>query len=142
MIIMQLNFSHIFLLQKESDDVSDSYISPGKLPEADFYKRLTDNPNVHYKLPEYTTAFLLARNIDLEFAGLDSSTVSYAMQEQSHYEGHGGFLFFHAGVSVSKGKQTSQVTVDRTADGMRIKIPGAQIIGYYTEIVPSFQSPT
>ena len=116
-------------------------MSPGSLREDDFYQTLLQD-NIRYKLPEYTTAFLLARDIELEFSGLDSKTVSYAMQEQSHYEGHGGFLFFHAGVSVSKGKQTSQVTVDRTADGMRVKIPGAQVIGYYTEVVPIFPANT
>lgn len=112
-------------------------MSPGRQSETNFYNQLLKN-NVHYKLPEYTTAFLLARNIELEFSGLDSNTVSYAMQEHSHSEGHGGFLFFRASASVSKGKQTSHVQMDRTADGLSIKIPGAQVIGYYTEVLPIF----
>ena len=30
------------------------------------------------------------------------------------------------------------MTVHRTANGMAIEIPGAQIIGYYTQVMPQF----
>ena len=45
---------------------------------------------------------------------------------------------FSAAVSVGVGKTKQSVTADRTANGMIINIPGAQIIGYYTEVLPRF----
>ena len=113
------------------------YVSPGRgETEVDFYNLLrTSN---QYKLPEYTTAFLLARNIELEFSGVDEKTVASTMSRMSHFSGGGGFLFFHASASVTSTKQTSDVQVKRTANGMKINIPGAQIIGYYTETLPRF----
>ena len=126
-------------MQRESGvDSAASYVSPGReLTETQFYDEVTSD-QTHYKLPEYTTGFLLARNIELEFKKLDSETVSSFMSEMSHTGGSGGFLFFHAGASVTKTKQTSHVQVQKTASGMKIKIPGAQVIGYYTETLPRF----
>ena len=105
--------------------------------ELGFYNVLS-NDNKQYKLPEYTTGFLLARNIELEFSGVDAETVTSTMSEMSHSSGGGGFLCFRASVSKTKTRDTSHVQVQRTANGMSIKIPGAQIIGYYTKIVPKF----
>ena len=113
-------------------------MSPGReLSEADFYKSLVGDRYL-YKLPEYPTSFLLGRNIELEFSGLDSSVVTSTMNEMSHTSGGGGFLFFHASASVTKSKSTSSVNIQRTADGMKIKVPGAQLMGYYTQVVPRF----
>ena len=107
------------------------------MSETDFLSKITNN-NVRYMLPEYPTSFLLARNIEMEFDGLDSGVVSSTMNEMSHTSGHGGFLFFHASASVTKSKTTSSVTIQRTANGMKLRIPGTQMIGYYTEVLPKF----
>lgn len=115
-----------------------TYVAPGKeLTETEFVQKVTSN-NVRYLLPEYTTGFLLARNIEIEFRGLDSSVVSHAMQSSVHDSSGGGFLFFSWSSSVSKSKQKSHTAISKTADGMSIKIPGAQIIGYYTQKLPEF----
>ena len=114
------------------------YVSPGQsLTETQLFDRLTQSSR-QYKLPEYATDFLLARNIELEFSGVDTETVTSFMSEMTHVGGSGGFLFFHAGASYTKTKQVSHVEVKKTANGMNIKIPGAQLIGYYTEVVPLF----
>lgn len=80
----------------------------------------------------------MARKIELEFSGLDSETVTSTMSEMSHTSGGGGFLCFRASASKTKTKDTSHVQVKRTSNGMSIKIPGAQMIGYYTQILPKF----
>ena len=125
--------------QKESSaEGGEAFVSPGRhFKEADFYNELSRS-DVKYKLPEYTTGFLLARKVELEFSGLDSQTVTSTMSEMSHKSGGGGFFCFHASASETKTKQTSHVQVQRTANGMKISIPGAQIIGYYTEVLPRF----
>ncbi len=131
------------LVQRETDESTGgvSFVSPGRdLTETDFYRKLTED-KVKYKLPEYPTSFLLGRNIELEFQGVDSSVVSSTMNEMSHSSGSGGFLFFHASASVTKSQTTSSLNIQKTADGMKIKIPGAQLMGYYTEVVPEFPLP-
>lgn len=115
-----------------------AYVSPGRDFEEDEFVRKLSDASLSYKLPEYTTAFLLARKIELEFSGVDSNVVTHAMSEASHTSGGGGFFCFRASASVTKTKQTSHVQVKKTASGMSISIPGAQIIGYYTQVLPKF----
>ena len=95
-------------------------------------------------MPEYVTSFLLARNVKLQFSGLDSSSVSKAMHliVGGHFNAEltsniGLTLFnLESSAGFQKGKQS--VMADRTANGMAIHIPGAQIIGYYTQVMPQF----
>ena len=117
----------------------EEYASPGKgMTEAQFIQAISGGNGPQYRLPEYITSFLLARDIELEFSGVDSSTIRNTLDEYSHTSGSGGFLFFRASASVTKSGHWSQVTTRRTANGMAIKIPGTQLIGYYTEKVPKF----
>lgn len=60
------------------------------------------------------------------------------MSQTTRSGGSGGFLFFRVRHSKTKTKQVSHVVASKTASGMKIKIPGAQIIGYYTETIPKF----
>ena len=90
-------------------------------------------------LPEYVTSFLLARNVKLQFSGLDSRSVSKAMQMVAGGSFNTGLPLvfdFSATVGIQRTKQS--VTADCTANGMIIHIPGAQIIGYYTQVMPEF----
>lgn len=125
-------------MQKQSEDGVNSYVSPGRdFTETELLKEISET-DIQYKLPEYTTGFLLARKIELEFSGLDSSTVTSTMNQMSSFSAGGGFLFFRASTSVTKTKRSSHVQVKRTGSGMKIAIPGAQIIGYYTQVMPRF----
>ena len=126
-------------MQVASNDEKVGFVSPGKsfADEKQYYDAVTGS-NPEYILPEYPTAFLLARNIQLEFSGLDFSTSSYFMSQYSHSESSGGFLFFHFHHSETKSRQVSHVQTSKTASGLKIKVPGAQLIGYYTETLPKF----
>ena len=84
------------------------------------------------------TSFLLARNVKLQFSGLDSSSVSHAMQMMAGGSLSGSYDMFSLSASVGIGKEKQSITSDRTANGMIINIPGAQVIGYYTQVVPQF----
>lgn len=130
----------MFDLQVEANGEGyKTYAAPGKgLTETEFIRAVSGENGPHYRLPEYVTSFLLARDVELEFSGVDASTVRDTMDEYSHSSGSGGFLFFRASASVSKSNHWSQVTTHRTANGMTIKIPGTQLIGYYTQKVPQF----
>lgn len=69
---------------------------------------------------------------------MDASSVSKMMQMMASATFSGSYDMFSASVSVGVGGKTQSVTADRTANGIIINIPGAQIIGYYTEVVPLF----
>ena len=129
--------SFLALQQQTHEDVT-AFVSPGReFSESAFYEELSQT-HTKYKLPEYTTGFLLARKIELEFSGLDKETVRSTVSQMSRRSGGGGFLFFRASYSSSSSKKSSHVSVKQTASGMKIKIPGAQVIGYYTQVVPRF----
>ena len=116
-----------------------TFASPGiGMSEENFIHEILGENGRQYRLPEYVTSFLLARDVELEFSGVDASTVRDTLDQYSHTSGSGGFLFFHAHASVTKNSHWSQVTAERTANGMTIKIPGTQLIGYYTQKVPKF----
>ena len=107
------------------------------MTETAFYETLIKD-DIRYLLPEYTTSFLLARNVELDFKGVDSSTVMSSLSIFSHSGVDANFLFFHASHSATSSNQASSVETKKTADGMKIKIPGAQLIGYYTKKLPRF----
>ena len=92
------------------------------------------------QLPEYTTGFLLAKDISMKFRGVDSSTSSHAVQESASASLSGGFGPFGASASYSHGHESSNLKVSSTSNGLQIDIPGAQIIGYYTSVLPQFPS--
>jgi hypothetical protein len=127
-----------FPLQREVSDDGEAFVSPGTThSENDFFNILHNNQK-RFKLPEFTTSFLLARKLELEFSGVDDEIVKSTMSEMSHTSGSGGFLFIRASVSKTKTRDTSHVSVKKTANGMTISVPGAQIIGYYTKVLPKF----
>ena len=45
---------------------------------------------------------------------------------------------FSMSASIGRQKTKRSVNAYRTVNGMIISIPGAQIIGYYTEVIPEF----
>lgn len=114
------------------------YVSPGYSSEQNFVRALTEDSTVSYMLPEYATGFLLAREIDLEFSGIDSSTASHMVQTSIQSSLSIGIMCFSASASYGENHQKSSFQAKQTADGLKISIPGAQIIGYFTEIVPKF----
>ena len=91
-------------------------------------------------LPEYVNAFLLAKDIVMEFSGIDSSAQSSALQTSASSQLSGHYGPFSASSSFNYGHSKAKMSAESTADGLRVKIPGAQIIGYYTTILPCFPS--
>lgn len=118
------------------------------MKESEFLEKTTKGD---YYLPQYTTGLLLAREIEMEFSGVDKSTAasiirsshtSYAASSSSGSSGWGCFSF------ASRSDYTSSYSAQRsysasfqassTASGLKIAIPGVQVIGYYTQIVDKF----
>ncbi len=133
----------IFFFQLSNTESGGKVLgSPGKsYSEIDFINTINgdaDNGDTIYQLPEYVTSFLLARDIDLEFSNTKKKTLRETESTFSHTSAHASFLCFSASFSSSSSNYKSRSSVHRTANGMKIKMPGAQIIGYYTQILPKF----
>ena len=115
-------------------DKDANRVSPGPMQDEQAYV----NEAMKDQLPEYTTGFLLAKDISMRFRGVDSATTSHAIQESASSHISGSYGPFSASASFSYGHKSSNLKVSSQADGFQIDIPGAQIIGYFTSVLPKF----
>ena len=103
-----------------------------------------------YQLPQYVTGFLLARDIALEFDGVDRETSATVMRASnfgssataSGSAGWGPFKFSgRSDYSSSSGgavRGRASFQASSTTSGMKISVPGVQVIGYYAHVVDKF----
>ena len=108
-------------------------VSPGPMIEEKFIDEV-EKENPHYIMPEYVNAFLLAKDIELEFDGVGSHTKSELVRKSAKGELSGHYLFFSASASVEGENTKGSVAVESTMTGLKIRVPGAQLIGYYTKV--------
>ena len=113
-------------------------VSPGpSSTDKDFVERVQD-PTKNYVLPQYVTGLLLARKVVLEFSGL-SKVEQYKFVGKSTVTSFGfGWGFFNLNVGIGKKKIKASFEALVTESGLRVSIPGVQLIGYYTEVTPEF----
>ena len=130
-------------VQYDSETRKTAYVSPPPSTEAELADIINGKDDNIYVMPEYVTSFLLSRNVKLEFSDLDSKTVSTAMQVIAGISGGLNLpgLPFGFNSRLSSHAGWKHMTADRTVDGMVIHIPGAQLIGYYTQVMPQFPKP-
>lgn len=116
--------------------------SPGKgFSEIEFINKIngdSSGTDTIYQLPEYVTSFLLAREVELEFSNINRRAFRDTVSTFTHHSAHANFFCFSASFSSTRSNYQSRSSVHRTANGMTIKMPGAQVIGYYTQILPKF----
>ena len=128
--------------QRNEEDQTNTFVSPGPKDERTFRDYVAGSKDDRYLLPEYVTSFLLARNVKLQFSGVDAKSSSHFTQlmvgaSVTASVPVDAYVFgMSASVGVTHTKQTA--TADRTADGIILNIPGAQVIGYYTTVLPKF----
>ena len=133
------SFSLFFLqVQRDENEQKNTYASPGPKTERELRDAIGGTTSSLYLLPEYVSSFLLARDVKLQFSGVDANTVSHSVQMMAGGSFSGSYGMYSLSASVGLGKTKQSVTADRTANGMIINIPGAQVIGYYTEVLPRF----
>ena len=89
-----------------------------------------------YLLPEYVTSFVLASDVKLQFSGVDSTYVGHMSQIMVTTKVCIDIKQFNVCPSVGFGDNKQSVTTERTTNGMIINVPGTQVIGYYTEVLP------
>lgn len=113
-------------------------VSPGpSSTDRDFVQRVQD-PTKNYIIPQYVTGLLLARKVVLEFSGM-AKEEQYKFVAKSTVSGFGlGWGFFSLNVGIGKNRGKVDFEAEMTESGLRVSIPGVQLIGYYTEVTPEF----
>ena len=122
-------FNYLFFLQQ--DNVPS--VSPGPLSEGEFVNRAKD-----YLLPEYTTGFLLAKDVRMSFRGLSATAHSYAVHQSLTGAFSGRYGPFHARSILGRRRKLSSLKLSTESETLHIEVPGAQIIGYFTSVVAKF----
>ena len=112
-------------------------VSPGPFDtDRKFVTAAQDRNNYH--IPHYLTGLVLARNLNLEFSGMDRQSsykfVATSLSTRSKF-GWGPFSVSH---SYNRNTQSSRFEATSTETGIRVKVPGVQLIGYYTQVTPKF----
>ena len=125
-------------VQRDEVTQKNTYVSPGPRTDKELKSAIGGETGSLFLMPEYVTSFLLGRDVRLEFSGLDANSVSHAMQSMVGASFSASYDMFSMSAAVGIGKTKQSVNADRTANGMIINIPGAQVIGYYTEVLPTF----
>ena len=115
----------------------EARISPGEMTENEFIKELT-GANRGYLLPQYVTGLLLSRNVKIQFRGIKANTAAHAVRVLTSTRLSGGFGPWRASTSFNYARSNRQFRSESSSNGLRITIPGAQVIGYYTQVMPKF----
>ncbi len=141
-------------------DISRAWFNPGvfKLSNDMFNiagKRISYNPKEHDDemtesaildemnkciFPCFPAAFVIAKDVTIQLTNekLSTGTVRNVIQEQI---AKGGGVFCFSGSSASSSSsETSSAKVQQTSEGITIKFPGPQILGYYLEKTPPDES--
>ena len=130
----------IYYSQAQVDDDTGqiTYVSPPPSSENDLRNYINGVGNHHYLLPEYVTSFLLARNLKVEFSGVKAHTARRAVQVYNDVSV--SLKVKEKGFTVSRGVGVGKefATATRTTTGLMVSIPGVQLIGYYTQVMPEF----
>ena len=117
-------------------------VSPGRsYSETEFINLVnsdSNGANTIYQLPEYVTSFLLSREVELEFSNVNRRTFRDTVSMFTRHSAYASFFCFSSSFSSTRSNYRSRSSVHRTANGMTIKMPGAQVIGYYTQVLPKF----
>ena len=111
-------------------------MSPGPLAEDDFISTVRPGVYPAFQLPQYVSGLLLSRNIEMQFdVQLDYSTQAV---RESTGQLLGGFAFWSASLPLSHGRVQRAASIESSDTGIRVSVPGVQLIGYYTQIVSRF----
>jgi len=137
----------IFLLTKDMYNTSGIRISKKFNTDSNTDSNATSNTesanfdNLNECIfPCFPTAFVIAKDITIKF----SSNTDFSSDNRSAIETHsskgGGFFCFQGSSSSSSSSNSENTCANTSANSVTLRIPGAQIIGYYMEITPEDRS--
>lgn len=109
-------------------------VSPGPQDSDKAFVEAVDG----HVLPQYVTGLLLCRNLDLEWSGVDQETKASFVRTSLNVGLQVSYGAFQLSAGLARAKQKSSFEATTTASGLRVRVPGVQMIGYYTEVVDKF----
>ena len=122
-------------------------VSPGPLEPGWYYQEVVRDG--HYLMPQFTSAFILASDVKVYFPGLgvwndtdgdDQTNNAVNILMKYTYApnldgGYGPFSFVPADGAINN---VHSFRVERSRGGILITVPGAQVIGYITNVISKF----
>ena len=117
----------VFLLSRDIYRSSNAVIST---------KTIDTESQANSLFPCYPTSFVIAKDVTIRFSSAEESDSTIHATITEHASKGGGFLCFSGRSSSSSSSQSDSSVATRDSNGVTIKLPGPQIIGYYLQIVP------
>eukprot|EP00727_Mastigamoeba_balamuthi_P001633 m51a1_g11467 hypothetical protein (706) ;mRNA; f:6268-8619 len=89
-----------------------------------------------YLFPMYPISFLVARDVSIKIVAEESFSSDFKQYIYKGMSASSSFLCFSARVGMSKLNTNTAYAAGFNGNTLRIKIPGAQILGWFQEMVP------
>ena len=122
-------------------------VSPGPLEPGWYYQEVARNG--HYLMPQFTSALILASDVKVYFPGLGvwndtdgddqtNNAVNILMKYTYAPNLDGGYGPFSFVPADGASNNVHSFRVERSRGGILITVPGAQVIGYITNVISKF----
>ena len=98
------------------------------------------NPLPTSILPAFPVGYIICKDVLIKVSKMDLATTEEKRHIMEKSQASGGFLCFSYNKSDENSKDTSRAAFDTASDGMLVRIPGPQILGYIQQIVPKDNS--
>lgn len=133
---------HAELFSDHELDATDGFpLSPGPEKLHEFVRANKAIPAQYAEFPSYSTAFVVACNVELEFSGDTSSLESSLESSSTEANLSVGYGPFAISGSHKQSQSRSKTKAESTANGMRISLQAPQIIGWVQELLPELPKP-
>ncbi|KAJ5623003.1 hypothetical protein N7490_011608 [Penicillium lividum] len=133
---------HAELFSDHELDATDGFpISPGPEKLHESVRANKAIPAQYAEFPSYSTAFVVACNVELEFSGDTSSLESSLESSSTEANLSVGYGPFAISGSHKQSKSSAKTKAESTANGMRISLQAPQIIGWVQELLPELPKP-
>lgn len=115
------------------------------LAPADMAKKIRDElvpPSfpADCQLPSFVSGLILCKDVTIKVSNMNLSSETDKRHFLEKSESSGGFLFFHYNRASEHQEDSSHATFNFANDGMIVKIPGPQILGYIQQLAPQDKS--
>ena len=91
-------------------------------------------------LPAFPVGYILCKDVLIKVSNMNLESTEEKRHMLERSQSSGGFLCFSYSKASEGSSDTSRATFELASDGMLVRIPGPQILGYIQQIVPKDNS--
>lgn len=128
----------IFLLSSDMYNTTSQRISPNKSYTEFSDERFSEMNKCVF--PCYPVAFVIARDVTIQFSSSRSISSSFAESVEDHSAKGGGFFIFGGSSSSSSSSSASNSSTTSTSNSVTVRFKTPQILGYYLEATAADRS--